>query len=502
MMKPKVLLTGLTMGILSPLILAACGSGAGVNVGATPVATTDVARMQSYVQSQDQVFAAAKAAQTVQDLPITLITASGQVNDNSFNQSLWEAVSKVSQQAGITPGSYQETRTETELAGQYQFALRSNKKIWLLSGFQQASELEKWLKVDSNKKAFVDNKIVVVGVDWVPPANIIPEGQSISLLYKTEESAFMVGYATAGYLAKKYENDDAKRFVTGFGGGTFAGVTSFLSGWLGGVGYWNNANMTTPFLEANKAKPVKFNQDTIILNTGFADNANVRTQITRLVQEKTPQVVLPVAGTLTGTTLEAIKDTEQLVIGVDTNQALAYPQFKEKFFTSIEKRIGLTAYKAMAELLLNKAATSEFLKQDETHRFSPLGSTKPSNVILNKGFSDDFVAYSASTLKDETDRKLANDALAAAQTIFTKRTSGSASATISGVTFAAAYGSLNIPDMQDATKNQTILNAFIKDYVNKPQATTGTVTAGAGVTAGGTTGGAAAGAAAGVAAQK
>ncbi|MDQ0514314.1 basic membrane protein A [Mycoplasmoides fastidiosum] len=460
----KICATSFCFSMIGSMVLTACGSGAPV------VATTDVARLQDFIDRQNPVFETAKQAKQIQDWPVTLITASGQIQDNSFNQSLWEAVSKVSVQAGITPGTYQETFEDTNLASQYQLALRNNKKIWVLSGFTQGAILSNWLKIPANRQAFIDKQVIVIGVDWAPDPEVVPPGQGIELLYRTEESGFMVGYATAGYLSKKYPTDPTKRIVSAFGGAADAGVTSFLAGWLGGIGFWNNTNETTGFSNKADNQPVKFNDNSIILNTAFIENNSIRAQINALVNHNHPQIILPVAGVLTGTTLEATKNSDQLVVGVDTDQSLAYPQYQNKFFSSIEKRLGYTTYKILSELLLNKANTSAFLQQDSANRFNLVGSMQPSNVILNKGFDDEYVSYAASTLADPTDRAIANDALKAAAELFAKHSS-KPTVHIPDVKLAEIYGSLNIPDVSIDTNNQMILNAYIRNYINQNQST-------------------------------
>ncbi|WP_391591508.1 BMP family ABC transporter substrate-binding protein [[Mycoplasma] cavipharyngis] len=462
----------LVLGIISPIVLAACANS-------QRYINTDVANIKTYADSQNQIFEQAKKDKKIKNSPITLITDSGIVTDNSFNQSLWEAISRVSVQAGINNSGYQETTKSNDLPQQYNLAL-NDKKIWVLSGFGQQEKFKEWLKVPANKKSFVEKKIVVLAIDWDFKDNnteFMPQGQGISLNYKTEQSAFIVGYATAAYLAAKYHNEETKRVVSGFGGGNFYGVTSFLSGWLAGIGYWNhnNTDINDPAFTNAKNKKVKFNQDTIILDTGFSETTAVKQKVTALVKEKTPQVVLPVAGTLTGTTLNAIRDS-QTVIGVDSNQALAFPAFKNKFFTSIEKRVGLTAYRVLSALLRDDL-DSEFLKQDASNKFVLTGATNAANLHLFKGFNDRFVDYSPSQLANANDRTLAEKALELGKKVFEEKTKNNSSSNSTtniepaGVMISKEHPALKIPDMSDPSKNQEYLDKYIKEYINNTTTT-------------------------------
>lgn len=461
----KITLLSLASAIFGSFILAACG-----NTNQYP--TTDVAGINAYAKTRDEDFKKAIADKTLQDLPITLITAAGKVNDNSFNQSIWEAIAKVSTQAQVTTNNFLETANETNLQNQYTSALNSGRKIWVLSGFQQYDAIKAWLAIAANKEKFEKNKIVVVGIDLaLSDSDNLPKGQFISLNYKSNEAAFVVGYAAAAFLANKFSSQADKRVLSGFGGGTSSGVTDFLSGYLGGVGYFNH-------LDVNKSKQVIFNNDSIILNTGFLQNDTNRATIAGLLNLKTPQIILPVAGSLTGTTLDLAKANDnQFVIGVDTNQSLAFPNFANKFFSSIEKRVGLTAYKVLVALLLNKANSDEFFKDKNEQQFSLVGSTNPKNAFLKKGMLDEYVGYSASTLlaENKTD---ANKFLEEAKKVFetgkssssteeeSKKTSNTLS--INGVQFYNEYTNkgIYIPDMSVSSKNQEYLNKFIKEYVN------------------------------------
>lgn len=387
-----------------------------------------------------------------------LITAGGIVTDKSFNESAWGAIQLYEQQAQSTVKgtfTYRETKEDSELAKFYTEAIDSGYKTLVLTGFQQEKTFGDWLKMSGNTKKFTDSKAVVVGVDW-NGSSFIPKGQFLGLGFATQEASWIVGQAASEYLTTK----ELKPHLNTFGGGIFDGVTDFNNGFLQGMLDWNKANPT---------KKVKFytgNQETnqIILNTGFDDQKPGTTDIVNNIVGTTPdapQIILPVAGSLTNLTLTNIKDkrSPQLIIGVDSNQALAFPNDKERFFSSVEKKVAVGIYKAM---ILLAGISLDFTEGEQSDNgfqgeFVPIGTETASqpakNAFVKYGLDKDLVGFSASTIKG-SDGDIANQALANALDKF----------------------KANKPKFQDMTvadNNQKILDKIIVE-INTGQAPTDT----------------------------
>ena len=322
-----------------------------------------------------------------------LITAGGLVNDKSFNQSVWEAMLLYKKQAGITDKetiTYRTTAEDVMLASMYDQALAGGYKTWVLTGFQQAPLFESWLKESNNREAFIQSKAVVVGVDWDASA-YVPAGQFLGLGFKTEEPSWVVGYA-----ASKFLSTTDKPYLSSFGGGIFDGVTDFNNGFLQGMLDWNTDN---------SLKKVKFYSgnsqvEAINLETGFAATPEAIETIQSIVGngENTPQIILPVAGGLISSTIDDIKNknSSQMVIGTDTNQAIAFPQDKEMFFSSIEKKVAMAVYKTVVML-------AGIPLDYKTEKSTDIGFQSESvelktNAYVKYGFDKGFVGYSTSSL--------------------------------------------------------------------------------------------------------
>ncbi|AFX74018.1 ABC transporter xylose-binding lipoprotein [Mesomycoplasma hyorhinis SK76] len=386
------------------------------------------------------------------DFNTVLLTAGGTVQDKSFNQSIWEAVLEHYDQIEKTTNLdrvSQETNNQSELIGKYKNFLNGNKNVWILTGFQQGQEFPKFLKqTDSNGKKYSDllaeKKVIIVAVDWdlsKEDKDLIKAGHFISLLYKTEEAGFIAGYASSKFLAYKFPNDEEKRTIAPFGGGHGAGVTDFIAGFLAGIAKYNNDNPTAK---------VTISDNNINIDTGFISNDKTATFINGIVNKSS--LVLPVAGSLTSSVVDAIKksnkDTKYL-IGVDTDQSKIFSP-ATVFFTSIEKHLGRTIYEVLTDIWLKKE-DSKFLGS-----FRSFKLTNPANATVYKGISDDFVGVSNSTVAD-ADKVKAQEFLNEATADFKKQIQAN----------PTNYKSvLGIPTMlindNDAKDNEKALNELIK----------------------------------------
>lgn len=353
-----------------------------------------------------------------------LLTTGGDVRDQSFNQSVWEAMSKFSREIGNPNNSYFETKSISDAAqcDAYDYALSKGYKVWILTGFQQGELLKTWLRIGKNKERFANEGVRVITVDWFADKEmeeLTPQGSIMGLNFETQQAAFVAAYSAAKLLKEiNQENNNLynnAKFNT-FGGGDFAGVTNFNYGFIEGIRQFNE-----DVLEFNKNSNVKHNyfvapsSDSIELSTGFAPTIDSRAKVELQVDHNKPQVVFPVAGSLTANAIDFIKAKKsgQWVIGVDTNQALAFPNDKGLLLTSVEKRISIAIYKALAVVYGVAGFDSEkmdsFLPQGysfniETGFFESVnkaGKKETKNCDVKKGYDASFVGTSKSTLSSD-----------------------------------------------------------------------------------------------------
>ncbi|MGL5643700.1 MAG: BMP family ABC transporter substrate-binding protein [Metamycoplasmataceae bacterium] len=340
-----------------------------------------------------------------------LITAEGVVNDKAFNESALGAIRLYQKQVQSNNDTftYRETTSVAQLDNLYTQSLNQGFKTWVLTGFQQEAEFAKWIDKGNNRAAFIASEAVIIGVDW-NGSSIVPEGQFLGLGFKTEEASWVVGQAAAEYLHEK----GLPPHLNTFGGGEFDGVTDFINGFLQGMLDWNieNESKKVEFWSGNSQS------NSVILDTGFAPDPAIINKINNIVgtTSQSPKIILPVAGSLTGTTLENVKDkkNDQLLIGVDSNQTLAFPNDKEWFFSSVEKKVAVGIYKAMVLLAgipldHTEAGVSDLGFQGDFSAAGVAGGTNK-NAYVKYGFDKDLVGVSQSLLKGN-DANIANRAL-------------------------------------------------------------------------------------------
>ncbi|UWD34026.1 BMP family ABC transporter substrate-binding protein [Mesomycoplasma molare] len=341
---------------------------------------TDYSGIKAYVSTRDTEVKQAVEKKEIQDLKITLLTAGGNVNDKSFNQSLWEAISQHSSQADRKDNKYI-LGNSSKLEDSYNALMSQDSNVWVLTGFQHGDQFAPWYA--KNKENFDKKGIIVIAIDWDAEDSKVPAGKFISLNYNTDEAGWIAGYAIADYLATKETNDENRKVVT-FAGGAGAGVTDFIAGYLSGIKKYNSEN----------SKVTKLHTDNLELNAGFVSSDSKSDAIVNGVVATGAKVILPVAGSLTSNTLNHIKtaNKSQLIIGVDTDQSKAFEKDKNLFFTSIEKRLGNTLYRVITDLFVKKGNKSDIISGFE------FGKT---NAHLKLGYHDGFVGVSPSSIEDK-----------------------------------------------------------------------------------------------------
>ncbi|MBG0730562.1 BMP family ABC transporter substrate-binding protein [Mycoplasma sp. 'Moose RK'] len=400
LLKKSRIKTFLGLGLATPLTMAALLAGSCSAISETTI--TDVSKISTVVESRKAEILAANNDETKHfHMNLAIVTADGKVNDNSFNQSSWEAIRQF---AKLTDSETKPIDSATsDLQGKYNALINTNSNVWVLSGFQHYDAVKAWLGNAENKKMLQEKKIIIIGIDWPAGENDVPQGHLIRLNYKTEEAAWIAGYANASFLAQKFPNDANKRSAISVGGGAFPSVTDFIAGYLTGIKAFNT--------ESN-SKKTKITDDKINISTGFAPNATAKVTLENLATNGSPTTLLAVAGPLTSIFSDFVKDkNDRYLIGVDTDQSLIYTESKAKFFTSIEKRLGESVFNVLTDLYTKKQGSQNL------GEFS-LGAK---NAFVKLGYKNKFVGVSDSSLEGN-DKVLADKALSEAKAKFEEKT--------------------------------------------------------------------------------
>ncbi|WP_338985251.1 hypothetical protein [Spiroplasma endosymbiont of Diplazon laetatorius] len=296
---------------------------------------------------------------------IYLVTDSGKISDKSFNQSSYEAGNEFLQQvvAKVDPtyANSKIAKIEPEnastkiLKNQYNNAKNNGAKTILLPGFHHANPGEgEYLAGQIMKDVEQGSSIMLDGANF--------SDNEIGFNFRGDISGF---YAGMGSIIWSLQQKDVETDVSlgSFGGiSNPQAVDNFIVGYLAAIDVFNKYKET----EAGKStltkevkdggfgldekalnRTVKRTQDNLPLDTAdslwytqsFAQGDAVNISKNLISLKST--VIMPVAGPQTLDVLGVSKTHDGgntvKVIGVDTNQADAFPQHKGMFLTSAEK---------------------------------------------------------------------------------------------------------------------------------------------------------------------
>lgn len=355
---------------------------------------------------------------TVENAPkATFITDQGSVHDESFNQSGWEAVHKISYELGLDKAQVSGNKNlrnkvyepkEGELASSYKNAIDSGFRYIVLCGFTHKAAL---YGLDPGYiQKIKDNNIVFITVDFDIQQDAnggdttakafvdrIGQGHLIPVIFDTKQAAYIAGRALADYFSKIYKDNPEKRTIGAFGGIPYPAVSDFIAGTFQGIIDWNK--------EHPEAKTKSLN-NTIELDTLFLSGKPVAVAAINSVIKATASY--PVAGSLSSDTAKEIKklgNKEKFMIGVDADQKNALKG--HRIFTSVMKLIGQAIYNILADLYsqgennLTLQPGFEIGKKDGKAKVFGYGENEASK----------YVGVATSGLLDSKNDEIANKAL-------------------------------------------------------------------------------------------
>ncbi|MEA1972193.1 MAG: BMP family ABC transporter substrate-binding protein [Candidatus Cloacimonadota bacterium] len=250
-----------------------------------------------------------KDAVTEKPIKIALVTDVGGINDQSFNQSAWEGLQKAEKDFGLKI-SYQESQQDADYKPNLENLYDAgNDLIWGI-GFKMADAIKDAAKLN------LEQNYAIIDYAYGPetPKNIV------GVVFKEQEASFLVGYI-AGKMSK--ENN------IGFVGGMDVPVIHrFKYGFLAGVKYANpkakiQSQYAGSFTDAAKGKA--------IANQMYKNGADI---------------VFHAAGGVGDGVIEAAKEQDKWVIGVDKDQNSLAP---DNVITSAMKRVDNAIYNIAKE---------------------------------------------------------------------------------------------------------------------------------------------------------
>lgn len=278
-------------------------------------------------------------------LKVGMVTDVGGVNDQSFNQSAWEGLTKVKKELGIKT-SYQESKQDADYPANLETLLDSkNDLIWGI-GFKMADAILIAAKQNPKQKY----AIIDYSYGAKTPKNVV------GVMFKAEEGAFL-----AGYIAAKMSKTGTLGFI---GGMSVPIIHSFLYGFKAGAKY---ANKKINILEQHAES--------------FTDAAKGKAIANQMIG-KGADVVFHAAGAVGDGVIEAAKEKNKMAVGVDRDQNYLAPK---NVITSSMKRVDNAVFNVVSDLnkgVFKGGTTVEYGLKDGAVDIAPTTSKMIPAVLL------------------------------------------------------------------------------------------------------------------------
>lgn len=238
---------------------------------------------------------------------VGMVTDTGGVNDQSFNQSAWEGLQQAQADHGIEV-SYVESKQEADYAGNLDKMVDAeNNLIWGV-GFMMGDAVLNAAKTNPNTKyAIVDNAYAET------PANLT------GVVFRAQEPSFLVGY-----IAARMTKTDKVGFVGGIKGEV---IDQFEYGYRAGVAYG--------------AKELGKKIDVMVQYANSFNDEGIGKSIAQKMYTDGADIVFHAAGGVGNGVIEAAKEANKFAIGVDRDQSYLAP---DHVITSAMKLVGKAMY--------------------------------------------------------------------------------------------------------------------------------------------------------------
>ena len=272
---------------------------------------------------------ASNAAPSV-DYLACAVSDEGSWNDKSFNESVYDGLTKAKTELGVQTADAESNSAE-DFAPNLQQMVDAGCDITFAVGFNLVAA------VNEAAKGNPDMKLVTIDGWSEGNANLKP------VTYAMEQSSYLAGYAAAAYSTTKV--------VGTYGGMQIDAVTAFMDGFYYGAKAY----------EAETGTPVKVLGWDPVAKTGdfmgdFTPNSGVSKTIAATQIQAGADVILPVAGDQFGAVSEALDEagSNGVMIGVDKNIAVTSPEYADKMLTSVEKRMTTAVFDIIKGIAIDK----------------------------------------------------------------------------------------------------------------------------------------------------
>ena len=262
---------------------------------------------------------------------ICFVADVGGVNDKSFNQQIYEGLTKAQTDLGITL-KYVTSKTGADYAPNIQNYVNQDCELIVLAGFNMGDALVKSAKANPDQKYTIVDYDIYDFSDPNHPKDVTLPNVS-ELTFQTDQAAFLAGYLAAGTTKTKT--------VATYGGTFFPTVTIFMNGFAAGIRKYNQDNSTTVKLlgwNPDTQKGLEVSPDPSV---GFYTPAEGRRVAEDFISENA-DIILPVAGGTGIGTMAAAQDAGNVYgMWVDTDGCVSAPEYCPLFLTTVEKHMNV-----------------------------------------------------------------------------------------------------------------------------------------------------------------
>lgn len=257
-------------------------------------------------------------------IKICEVTDTGGVDDKSFNETAWNGLLAAEEKYGVKPVVL-ESFSDADYAVNIDQLISDECDLIVTVGFMLA---------DATATAaddYPDYHFTIIDSS-VGKDNVVDQ------VFQTDEAAFMAGYVAAGMTETGV--------IGTFGGMCIPTVTIFMDGYARGAAYYNEVHGTN-------VEVLGWNTETLEGTcVDSFDDLDKGKQVSITMMDQGADIIMPVAGPVGGGTIAAMEDRGTgLVIGVDADWYLTYPDNGDMILTSVLKKMDATTLQVVESVL-------------------------------------------------------------------------------------------------------------------------------------------------------
>ena len=310
-MKKRILSSALSVLLLAGLFAGCSGGGSSSTAESTPAesaSASEPAPADEAPSEESDDAAADPAAEPAGEFKAGMITDVGGINDESFNQSAWSGMTQLETDKGVSVSFIESQKDADYMPNLEKMTDEGQDIIWGI-GFLMKDAIKEAAEANPDQLyALVDDNFE----DGELP-NVI------SVIFKAEQSSFEVGYIAAHMTEANHVG-----FVVGM---ETPVMDRFRFGYMAGVQYGAK----------ELGKEIKIDYANI---ESFADSAKGKATAQKMYTDGA-DVVFHAAGQSGNGCIEAAKEMDKMVIGVDLDQNKLAP---DNVITSSLKNVGSAVF--------------------------------------------------------------------------------------------------------------------------------------------------------------